>query len=203
MNSLAGARAGSISMITNNRSSAPQQRVHFPSSVKPSVIQQRTIQASRTSRHFSVSNTVRVHCSSSDCGNSKHGHSNRHSSSQGSKCSTSSEKPGSSPLKLLERVGESNALSLSLSLAVAAAWLCLPQEAQAMTVTPEPSNALSLPTWAIHVSSVLEWVIATKVSATQTQSDLICACRACHFDPFTAVFVSVPFRFLCPCMPLM
>ena len=26
--------------------------------------------------------------------------------------------------------------------------------------TPEPANALSLPTWAIHVSSVLEWCAA-------------------------------------------
>jgi hypothetical protein len=24
----------------------------------------------------------------------------------------------------------------------------------------EPSNALSLPTWAVHVSSVVEWIIA-------------------------------------------
>lgn len=180
-------------MITKNRSSAPQQRVHIPLSVKSSVVQQRTIQISSTSRNLSVvSNTVRVHCSSSDCGSSEDNNSNR--SSQGIKCSTSSEEAGSNPLNLLERLGESNALGVSLSLAVAAAWLCLPQEAQAMTVTPEPSNALSLPTWAIHVSSVLEWVIATKVSATQT--------KTCHVDPVTAVmFQFIPVSCARVCLP--
>lgn len=31
---------------------------------------------------------------------------------------------------------------------------------QAAGLLPEPANALSLPTWVIHVSSVLEWVVA-------------------------------------------
>ncbi|GAX76244.1 hypothetical protein CEUSTIGMA_g3688.t1 [Chlamydomonas eustigma] len=35
---------------------------------------------------------------------------------------------------------------------------CSPSEA--LEFLPEPSNALSLPTWAIHVSSVVEWVTA-------------------------------------------
>ncbi|KAG1360538.1 ycf49-like protein [Cocos nucifera] len=30
----------------------------------------------------------------------------------------------------------------------------------ALTVLQEPANALSLPTWAIHVSSVIEWITA-------------------------------------------
>lgn len=77
--------------------------------------------------------------------------------------STPEEAIGSSPNQQ-ESAGQPSALGISLSLAIAGAWLC-PQEAQAMVVSLEPSNALSLPTWAIHVSSVLEWVIATKVSA--------------------------------------
>eukprot|EP00878_Enallax_costatus_P008426 GHUV01008807.1.p1 GENE.GHUV01008807.1~~GHUV01008807.1.p1 ORF type:complete len:191 (+),score=26.79 GHUV01008807.1:75-647(+) len=35
-----------------------------------------------------------------------------------------------------------------------------PQAANALTIHTEPANALSLPTWAIHVSSVTEWVAA-------------------------------------------
>ncbi|GLI70041.1 hypothetical protein VaNZ11_014780, partial [Volvox africanus] len=38
--------------------------------------------------------------------------------------------------------------------------LLAPGAAQAMELHAEPGNALSLPTWAIHVSSVLEWVTA-------------------------------------------
>jgi hypothetical protein len=51
--------------------------------------------------------------------------------------------------------------------AAAAAAVCLlaalplpPPAAAALQVLAEPANALSLPTWAIHVSSVAEWVIA-------------------------------------------
>ena len=35
-----------------------------------------------------------------------------------------------------------------------------PAEAAGVLVREEPANALSLPTWAIHVSSVIEWVAA-------------------------------------------
>lgn len=35
-----------------------------------------------------------------------------------------------------------------------------PAAASALTIHTEPANALSLPTWAIHVSSVMEWVAA-------------------------------------------
>ena len=44
---------------------------------------------------------------------------------------------------------------------VAAAVLAhaAPVEAAAL-LRDEPANALSLPTWAIHVSSVAEWIVA-------------------------------------------
>ncbi|KAG2487584.1 hypothetical protein HYH03_013863 [Edaphochlamys debaryana] len=38
--------------------------------------------------------------------------------------------------------------------------LLWPEAASALTIHTEPANALSLQTWAIHVSSVLEWVTA-------------------------------------------
>ncbi|KAG1673004.1 hypothetical protein FOA52_005934 [Chlamydomonas sp. UWO 241] len=43
---------------------------------------------------------------------------------------------------------------------VAAAALLLIPSSSALAMEVEPSNALSLPTWAIHVSSVVEWVTA-------------------------------------------
>jgi hypothetical protein len=44
--------------------------------------------------------------------------------------------------------------------ALLAAAAAHPEAASALTLHAEPSNALSLPTWAIHVSSVTEWVAA-------------------------------------------
>jgi hypothetical protein len=44
--------------------------------------------------------------------------------------------------------------------AVSAACLLTPGAASALELHAEPANALSLPTWAIHVSSVTEWVAA-------------------------------------------
>lgn len=38
--------------------------------------------------------------------------------------------------------------------------LGLPEAAQAFSIHQEPANALSLPTWVIHISSVIEWVVA-------------------------------------------
>lgn len=38
--------------------------------------------------------------------------------------------------------------------------LVLPEAAQAFSIHQEPANALSLPTWVIHISSVIEWVVA-------------------------------------------
>ena len=35
-----------------------------------------------------------------------------------------------------------------------------PADAVGLIVREEPGNALSLPTWAIHVSSVIEWIAA-------------------------------------------
>ncbi|KAG2427024.1 hypothetical protein HYH02_014670 [Chlamydomonas schloesseri] len=52
-------------------------------------------------------------------------------------------------------------LPLSALLAVAACGsLLAPGAVEALTIHTEPANALSLPTWAIHVSSVVEWVTA-------------------------------------------
>ena len=48
-----------------------------------------------------------------------------------------------------------------LGLALTAALLPLQQNpALAFTIRQEPDNALSFPTWVIHISSVLEWTIA-------------------------------------------
>lgn len=38
--------------------------------------------------------------------------------------------------------------------------LLMPDAAQAFTIHQEPKNALSFPTWVIHISSVIEWVVA-------------------------------------------
>ena len=52
-----------------------------------------------------------------------------------------------------------SALLPALSLAVANTLLhCAP--AIAFTIHQEPENALSFPTWVIHISSVIEWAIA-------------------------------------------
>jgi hypothetical protein len=45
-------------------------------------------------------------------------------------------------------------------LALTALQVTLPEAATALAIRMEPANALSLPTWAIHVSSVTEWVAA-------------------------------------------
>ena len=50
-------------------------------------------------------------------------------------------------------------LSLGAALFVATAATC-PGAADAWQIRPEPNNALSIPTWAIHVSSVYEWGLA-------------------------------------------
>jgi hypothetical protein len=40
------------------------------------------------------------------------------------------------------------------------ALLGVADPALALSIHPEPGNALSLPTWAVHTSSVIEWVTA-------------------------------------------
>lgn len=52
-----------------------------------------------------------------------------------------------------------SAATLGFTAAVAALPL-LAMPATALGVHAEPANALSLPTWAIHVSSVIEWTAA-------------------------------------------
>lgn len=46
---------------------------------------------------------------------------------------------------------------LSLCFACLAAAATVAEPALALAIREEPSNALSLPTWAIHISSVVEW----------------------------------------------
>jgi hypothetical protein len=62
------------------------------------------------------------------------------------------------------------AAALALAVTAAAAAAACPSAAQAAAEAsklfpyPEPANALSLPTWAIHVSSVAEWLIAMSLA---------------------------------------
>eukprot|EP00798_Chlamydomonas_sp_ICE-L_P004810 gene4810-34564_t len=56
-----------------------------------------------------------------------------------------------------------NGLARNLGLALPPILTCMVAlPALALEIHAEPSNALSLSTWAIHVSSVLEWVVAMK-----------------------------------------
>ncbi|RVX15312.1 Ycf49-like protein [Vitis vinifera] len=73
---------------------------------------------------------------------------------------TQSMKPPMSPILLNQKVMASLfGAGLALTLVGPASAAELP-----LLTTPlqfsEPANALSLPTWAIHVSSVVEWIIA-------------------------------------------
>ncbi|KAF6250621.1 hypothetical protein COO60DRAFT_1570198 [Scenedesmus sp. NREL 46B-D3] len=52
------------------------------------------------------------------------------------------------------------AMTAGAALGLTAMQMALPDAASALAVRMEPANALSLPTWAIHVSSVTEWVAA-------------------------------------------
>ncbi len=61
-------------------------------------------------------------------------------------------------LQLQPRVSNDQPAQLA-ALAVLGA-LCVVPECQALELHAEPANALSLPTWAIHTSSVAEWVTA-------------------------------------------
>lgn len=54
----------------------------------------------------------------------------------------------------------SNAALFAAAAAAASAAALCPEPALAWQLRPEPGNALSLPTWAIHVSSVYEWGLA-------------------------------------------
>ncbi|KAJ4731300.1 Ycf49-like protein [Rhynchospora pubera] len=77
----------------------------------------------------------------------------------------------SSPLLSKVETHESNfhfpsLVLVSATASVAMATAALPPEAAASSfplilgALQEPSNALSLPTWAVHVSSVVEWIAA-------------------------------------------
>lgn len=79
----------------------------------------------------------------------------------------------------LPRHEGTSALLLALSLAVGNTLLqCAP--AIAFTIHQEPENALSFPTWVIHISSVIEWAIAMSLvwkyaEVTGTAYDNVCA----------------------------
>ncbi|PAN13430.1 hypothetical protein PAHAL_2G335600 [Panicum hallii] len=51
-------------------------------------------------------------------------------------------------------------LTSGVALATAAAAVAAAASPPALAALSEPANALSLPTWAVHVSSVAEWVTA-------------------------------------------
>ncbi|KAI3792549.1 hypothetical protein L2E82_06431 [Cichorium intybus] len=57
-------------------------------------------------------------------------------------------------------IGTAVALTTPLFLGAASAAAELPSVVGSSLQLVEPSNALSLPTWAIHVSSVVEWIAA-------------------------------------------
>ncbi|KAI3522520.1 hypothetical protein L1887_00365 [Cichorium endivia] len=57
-------------------------------------------------------------------------------------------------------IGTGVALTTPLFLGAASAAAELPSVVGSSLQLVEPSNALSLPTWAIHVSSVVEWIAA-------------------------------------------
>ena len=50
-------------------------------------------------------------------------------------------------------------LQLGIGLGVSAAVVSCPVAAAEILIRTEPANALSLPTWIIHISSVLEWSV--------------------------------------------
>ncbi|XP_008776047.1 ycf49-like protein [Phoenix dactylifera] len=59
------------------------------------------------------------------------------------------------------RLASAALLASGAGLALAASAQALPfGPPVALTVLQEPANALSLPTWVIHVSSVIEWITA-------------------------------------------
>ncbi|XP_062199264.1 uncharacterized protein LOC133901786 isoform X2 [Phragmites australis] len=53
-----------------------------------------------------------------------------------------------------------SAVRLASGVALAAAAVAAAASPPALAALSEPANALSLPTWAVHVSSVAEWVTA-------------------------------------------
>ncbi|KAJ6807555.1 uncharacterized protein M6B38_170730 [Iris pallida] len=69
--------------------------------------------------------------------------------------SSSSRKPSSSKTKK-----NHSSFSSAILLAAGAAAGVAFAPAAALAALEEPANALSLPTWAIHVSSVVEWIAA-------------------------------------------
>lgn len=71
---------------------------------------------------------------------------------------TAPSAPAPSPAQASRTQYRAATATLLLALGAAGATVLCPDAAQALDIQAEPSNALSLPTWAIHVSSVVEWV---------------------------------------------
>lgn len=114
------------------------------------------------------------------CGSSArqyHAISRRQTSEQGSQVADQPVLDSREPQ--LPRRQSTSALLPALSLAVGNLLLqCAP--AIAFTIHQEPENALSFPTWVIHISSVIEWAIAMSLvwkyaEVTGTAYDNVCA----------------------------
>jgi hypothetical protein len=65
-------------------------------------------------------------------------------------------------------------MGLAAAAAVAAAAAASPP---ALAALSEPANALSLPTWAVHVSSVAEWC---RFSLLPASNNCLRACKLCE-----------------------
>jgi hypothetical protein len=59
---------------------------------------------------------------------------------------------------------DATAACAAAAVAAVAASLADPAAAAALVLHAEPANALSLPTWAVHTSSVMEWCLAMALS---------------------------------------
>ena len=60
----------------------------------------------------------------------------------------------------VQAVSNSDAQSQAAAALLVGLGLCMPNAAQAFNMHQEPDNALSFPTWVIHISSVIEWIVA-------------------------------------------
>lgn len=72
----------------------------------------------------------------------------------------SSPPPPPPPRRDQRRLPSAVRLTGGVALAAAAAAAAAAASPPALAALSEPANALSLPTWAVHVSSVAEWVTA-------------------------------------------
>jgi hypothetical protein len=76
--------------------------------------------------------------------------------------------------RLSSAVRLTGGMGLAAAAAVAAAAAASPP---ALAALSEPANALSLPTWAVHVSSVAEWC---RFSLLPASNNCLRACKLCE-----------------------